>query len=237
MTKLYFSLLCLSLGFNVYASANASATLASAPTKVAASAATKAARSVVTVNIPCEPNSPCDVVTDTSKQVLDAVNKGLAPSQTMSLIQAVIAPQFDFTLMTKYALGNNWKLATPEQQTQLVDLFKQLLIYTYSSALSKFRNAQITITKGSSDERKSSIISEVLLPSTGNNTQPILVEYDLAKTAPTNPWRAYDVKIENASLVTTYRNQFNDIVQSSKIDGLIKQLQAKVTSLKAKSTI
>ena len=229
---------CLSIG--AYA-ANAGTTGATAPAsapvaKITASATTGITGGViVNSNISCEEASPCSVITDTSRRALDAVNKGVTQTQTMNLIQAVILPQFDFTLMTKYALGNNWKLATPEQQTQLVDLFKQLLVYTYSSALSKFKNAHITITKSNIDDRKAAVISEVVLPNAGNGTQPVLVEYDLAKTSPTNPWRAYDVKIENASLVTTYRNQFNDVVQSSKIEGLIKQLQTKVSALKGKN--
>ena len=234
MKKIYLALMFAGLSLTTYAVATAG----SAPVKPAASGAAKAAigNGGVTVNVPCDDGSPCSVISDTSKRVLDAVNKGVPPSQTMSLIQAVILPQFDFTLMTKYAMGNNWKLATPEQQAQLVDLFKQLLVYTYSSALSKFKDASITITKSSIEDKKATVISEVILPNSGTNTQPVLVEYDLAKSPATAPWRAYDIKIENASLVTTYRNQFNDVVQSSKVEGLIKQLQAKVTSLKTKSS-
>jgi phospholipid transport system substrate-binding protein len=134
-------------------------------------------------------------------------------------------------------MGNNWKLATPEQQQQLVELFKQLLIYTYSTALSKFKGAQITITSSTIlDAKKSNVISQVLLPSANGNAQPVKVEYDLAKLSDDASWKAYDIKIENASLVTTYRNQFNEVVQSSKIEGLIKQLQTKVNSLKAKNS-
>ncbi|MDQ5920059.1 MAG: phospholipid transport system substrate-binding protein [Pseudomonadota bacterium] len=186
----------------------------------------------------CESDSPCRVVSDTSKKVLEAVNRGVPQNQTITLINNVAAPQFDFTLMTKYALGNNWKLANPEQQQQLVELFKQLLIYTYSTALSKFKGAQINITSSSIDGKKAEVMSQVLMPAVNpsNPNQPIKVEYDLAKPSGAAGWKAYDIKIENASLVTTYRNQFNDVVQSSKIEGLIKQLQTKVASLKEKNS-
>jgi len=183
----------------------------------------------VAVNIPCDPDSACAVVSTTSKQVINAINTDAKFQQ----IQGIVTPQFDFSLMTKYALGNNWKLASPDQQTQLVSLFKQLLLYTYVTALSKFKGAQITITHADGNEKKAAVISEILLPTTGTSTvQPVKVEYDLAKISTNTTWKAYDVKIENASLVTTYRNQFNDVIQSNKIDGLIKQLQTKVTGLK-----
>ena len=138
--------------------------------------------------------------------------------------------------MTKFAMGNNWKLATPVQQKELVRLFQNLLIFTYSSALSGFRGAEISINSVSYRKSTASVMTKVLLPNTQNN-QSISVEYDLAGTIvesqPTT-WKAYDIKIENTSLVTTYRTQFNDIIQSNKVDGLIKQLQNKVSNLKSK---
>lgn len=136
--------------------------------------------------------------------------------------------------MTKYALANNWKLATSEQKTQLVNLFKQLLVFTYSAAISKFKNAQITILTDTIDGKgeTSAVVSQVILPNTGS-AQPIKVEYDLAKPKSASSWKAYDIKIENTSLVTTYRTQFNDVIQTSKVDGLIKQLQTKIATLQS----
>lgn len=187
--------------------------------------------STVTSTIDCQELSPCFIVKDTSEQVLNAINNGASQKQTMNLIKNVVTPQFNFLLMTRLALGNNWKQATEQQQQQLVENFKQLLIFTYSSALSKFKGAKISITSQNTTDKKSAVISQVILPNTSGNNQPIKVEYDLAKTSEELPWKAYDIKIENASLVTTYRNQFNEIIQTSKIDGLIKQLETKVTTL------
>lgn len=248
MKRICFYLVCFGLAFNV--NAYESSSVATAKVKIAKTSPTKSkpankitkstpqAKGIfsgVIVNItPCEATSPCGIVSDTTRKVLDAVNKGVPQSQTISLINTAAAPQFDFNLMTHYAMGNNWKLATPEEQEKLVNLFKDLLIYTYSTALSKFKGAQITLISDNIDGKKSSVISEVLLPSVNPNASPIKVEYDLAKISEEASWKAYDIKIENTSLITTYRNQFNEVVQSSKIAGLIKKLQAKVTILKAK---
>ena len=37
-------------------------------------------------------------------------------------------------------------------------------------------------------------------------------------------WKVYDVVIDGASLVTTYRSSFNDQIQKGGIDGLVKTL-------------
>jgi len=38
-------------------------------------------------------------------------------------------------------------------------------------------------------------------------------------------WMVYDVVIDGASLVTTYRGTFNDQIQRGGVDGLVKMLQ------------
>ncbi len=245
MKQIYFCLLFCGLTFNSVAKETKSASdvivkvAASKPATATASPKPTTAKELtsgVIIDItPCELGSPCGVVSDTTTKVLDAVNKGVPQNQTITLINNAAASQFNFNLMTRYAMGNNWKLATPEEQEQLVMVFKDLLIYTYSTALSKFKGAQITLTSSTIDGKKSTVISEVLLPSTNPNAKPIKVEYDLAKISEDISWKAYDIKIENASLITTYRNQFNEVVQTSKITGLIKQLKAKVSELKAKN--
>jgi phospholipid transport system substrate-binding protein len=37
-------------------------------------------------------------------------------------------------------------------------------------------------------------------------------------------WKVYDVVVDGVSLVTTYRGSFNDQIQKSGIDGLVKTL-------------
>ena len=51
------------------------------------------------------------------------------------------------------------------------------------------------------------------------------IDYSMAKKG--NDWKAYDVIVGGVSLVTNYRDEFNQQVQSGGIDGLIKSLAAK----------
>ena len=212
----------------------ASAPTTASPKKTIESATTPNKRGLITINTPdCATDSACDLIVNTSNSVLTAVNKGLTPQKTHNLIQNIVIPQFDFTLMTKYAMGNNWKLATPEQQKKLVKLFQDLLIFTYSSALSKFKGAEISINNVSYRKTTASIMTQVILPNSQNN-QAINVEYDLVGTTDNDKttWKAYDVKIETSSLVTIYRTQFTEVIQSNQVEGLIEQLQNKVNNLK-----
>ena len=54
----------------------------------------------------------------------------------------------------------------------------------------------------------------------------IPIDYSLEKTGAA-PGGAYDVTVGGVSLVTNYREEFNNAVRDTGVDGLIKQLQAK----------
>jgi phospholipid transport system substrate-binding protein len=59
------------------------------------------------------------------------------------LVKARIVPAFDFPRMTSLALGRNWRLASPGQQTVLTAQFQLLLVRTYSLVLAEFRDQAI----------------------------------------------------------------------------------------------
>jgi phospholipid transport system substrate-binding protein len=55
--------------------------------------------------------------------------------------------------------------------------------------------------------------------------QPIPIDYNLEKKS--DGWRAYDVTVGGVSLVTNYREEFNNAIRDAGVDGLIKSLQTK----------
>ena len=66
-------------------------------------------------------------------------------AKILDLVEAKILPHFDFTRMTRLAMGKNWAKAEPEQQQQLVKEFRTLLVRTYSNALTTYRDHNITV--------------------------------------------------------------------------------------------
>src|SRR6266850_6613871 len=140
------------------------------------------------------------------------------------LIETKIVPHFDFIRMTRIAMGRNWRLASPEQQKVLADEFKTLLVRTYSTALSNYRDQQIDYKplRAKPDDTEVTVRSDVK-PS--GSSQPVSIDYEMEKTP--DGWKVYDVKVGGVSLVTTYRDTFASEVREHGVDGLIKSLAAK----------
>ena len=140
------------------------------------------------------------------------------------LIEAKIVPHFNFTRMARIAMARNWRSATPEQQKEIAAEFKTLLVRTYSTALTTYRDQQIDYKplRAKPEDSEVTVKSDVR-PS--GSTQPVTIDYELEKTG--NGWKIYDVKVDGVSLVTTYRDTFATEVREHGIDGLIKSLSAK----------
>src|SRR3954451_25256907 len=61
----------------------------------------------------------------------------------LELVEAKILPNFNFPHMTRLAVGAPWRQATPAQQQSLTTEFRALLVNTYTSAFSQYRDQVI----------------------------------------------------------------------------------------------
>jgi phospholipid transport system substrate-binding protein len=146
------------------------------------------------------------------------------PKKVADLIDTKVVPHFNFIRMTRLAMARNWRLASPEQQKELAGEFKTLLVRTYSTALSNYRDQQIDYKplRAKPEDTEVTVKSDV---KQSGSSQPVSIDYEMEKTP--NGWKVYDVKVGGVSLVTTYRDTFASEVKEHGVDGLIKSLAAK----------
>jgi len=146
------------------------------------------------------------------------------------VIEVKLIPHFDFMRMTALAMGKNWRSATPEQQKQLSDEFKTLLVRTYSGALAKYRDEAIDYKPLRMNPADTDVTVRTVVMKSGG--QPIQMDYSLTKGA--DGWKVFDVVISGVSLVTNYRDEFNEQIKSGGIDGLVKTLADRNKGVAAK---
>jgi len=161
------------------------------------------------------------VVTDVMASVKSDpdIQKGNIP-KIVELVEKKIVPYTDMIRTTEMAMGPNWKKATSEQQNQLVIEFKNLLIRTYSGALSQLRDqtVQFKALRATPDD-KEVVVKTVVL----GRGDPVPLDYRLEKTD--KGWKVYDMNIMGVWLIEAYRNQFSNQISQNGIDGLVKFLQ------------
>nr|WP_286162509.1 ABC transporter substrate-binding protein [Methylobacillus flagellatus] len=172
--------------------------------------------------------APDDLVKTTAQEVLDIVKKDKDiqagdQKKIFALAEEKILPNFNFDRVSRMVLGKNWRSATPEQQQAFQREFRSLMLRTYATALSKYRNQTIDFKPTRVQPGDTEVTVKTLIVQPGG--QPIAVDYSLEKQ--TDAWKVYDITIEGVSLVTNYRSQFGNEVRQGGIDGLIQKLTEK----------
>lgn len=172
--------------------------------------------------------APDALVKRTAEDVLaivkaDADIRAGDQAKIFALAEEKILPNFNFERVSRLVLGKNWTRATAEQKAGFQKEFRTLLLRTYATALSKYKDQEIEflplrMTEGA---KTASVKTKIIQP----GGQPIQVDYALAQED--NTWKVYDIVIEGVSLVTNYRGQFSQEVRQNGLDSLIKKLADK----------
>jgi phospholipid transport system substrate-binding protein len=183
---------------------------------------------VVALGARAEMTEPDVLIKTTAQEVLTIVKQDKDiragnQKKILALVDAKVLPNFDFERMTRLAVGKGWRTATPEQKKTLVTEFRNLLVRTYTNAFMTYKDQTIEVKPIKMPAGADEVTIKTLIVKPG--AQPIAVDYEMEKTA--DGWKAFDLSVEGASLVTTYRSTFSDQVQQSGIDGLIKMLTDK----------
>jgi len=162
-----------------------------------------------------------------STDVLDTIkaDKSLQSGnlpKIVALVDSKIMPNVDFQRMTASAAGPAWRKATPEQQKNLQDEFKILLVRTYAGALSQVSDQEIVLKplRAAPDDKEVVVRSEIR-----GRGEPVQLDYRVQKTPGQGAgWKIYDLNVMGVWLVETYRGQFAQEINAKGMDGLIATL-------------
>ena len=173
-------------------------------------------------------DSPDSLVRKVTDDVLTIVrqDKDIQSGNTakaVELVEVKVLPFFNFQHMTALAMGRDWSRASADQKKRLADEFKTLLVRTYSNALTSYKNQTVRFkpTRMQSADTDVLVKTEVVQP----GSKPIAIDYSLEKQS--DGWKVYDVIVAGVSLVTNYRDTFNQEVRANGVDGLITMLATK----------
>ena len=153
------------------------------------------------------------------------------PQKVAQLVETKVLPHFNFSRMTQLAVGRNWRQATPAQQKVLTDEFRTLLVRTYTTAFTQYRNQTVDYRPVRMSPTDTDVVVKSLISQPSG--QPVAIDYNMEKGP--SGWKVYDVKIEGVSLVENYRHTFNSEIQRGGVDGLINTLAQKNKTLAAQS--
>ena len=145
------------------------------------------------------------------------------PQIVYNLAYKYVVPYADVDEMSRRVLPPNvWNSATPAQKQQFKREFTRLLIRTYASALTSYKDqvVQFYPVRGGSQGSSVEVRSEIV----GSDSSPISVTYRMVRSG--GSWRLYDMSVEGVSMLSSFRSQFSDILSN----GNMQQLLGRMTS-------
>jgi phospholipid transport system substrate-binding protein len=166
---------------------------------------------------------PRRVIEETANQIISILAR---KEQTAELriheIEKIAYEVFDFTTMSKLVLARKWRKLSKDQKGEFVREFKRSLSRTYGTRLDRYDQEEVEIIGTQIEPRDDVSVKTKIV---GGQYGGAELSYRLRKRS--DRWRIIDVVIEGVSLVSNYRSQFAEILNSGTIDDLLDKLRDK----------
>ena len=141
-------------------------------------------------------------------------------------LRDAIFVRFDFQEMAQRSLGAHWQRRTPEEQTEFIKVFSDLLEQTYVDKIESYNNEKFIYLNHRIDEPYAEVGSKIQT----SKGEEFTINYKLHRVG--QDWKVYDLVIENISLMNNYRSQFNRILTNSTYDELVSRIRRKLSDNK-----
>ena len=152
-------------------------------------------------------------------EVLTAVGPNV--ERVRGEIRRIATDLFDFDEVARRALSRHWAGRTRAEQTEFTSLFTDLLERSYVGKIETYSGEKIVYTGEVVDGNYATVRSRII---TRRRTDTAL-DYRMHEID--GRWKVYDVLIDGVSFVSTYRSEFNRVIQSSSYEELIERLRKK----------
>jgi len=144
---------------------------------------------------------------------------GRVPSDRGVEIKRIARELFDFDEVARRALSRHWAGRTHEEQTEFIGLFTDLLERSYMNRIEAYAGERILYTAEAVDGTYATVRSKVLT----QRRSEILLDYRMHLRD--SRWQVYDVLIDGVSFVSTYRSQFDRVIQAESYGALVERLR------------
>lgn len=141
------------------------------------------------------------------------------PGIVYKLANRYVVPYADLDEMSKRVLPPAvWRGASASQKAQFKKEFTRLVIRTYASALTSYKDQEAKFYPLRGKAGNNVQIRGEIIGSESN----IQVSYRLLKSG--GKWKLYDLSVEGVSLISSFRSQFAGILANGNMSTLLKRL-------------
>jgi phospholipid transport system substrate-binding protein len=128
---------------------------------------------------------------------------------------------FDFEEVTRRTLSRHWAARSADERAEFVALFTDLLERSYITRVEAYAGEKITYFGEAVDAGYATVRSKIVTIRRGE----VALDYRLHLLE--GRWRVYDLQIDGVSFVSTYRSQFDRVIQAESYSALVERMRRK----------
>jgi phospholipid transport system substrate-binding protein len=183
-------------------------------------AASLAAWLMVASAMAATPSSPREVVQAAVTRVIAIMQEDPDRQRVerRAEIRRVAAALFDFDEMSRRTLTRHWSGRSAEEHAEFARLFTDLLERSYIGRIEQWSGERISYPGEAVDGAYATVRSKIV-------TRRAEIALDYRLMLRDGRWRAYDVLVDGVSFVSTFRSEFDRIIQQSSYAGLVDKLR------------
>jgi len=159
-----------------------------------------------------------------------ATEKSLTKKTRQAKIAILLNDGFDMPWIARFVLGRNWRLATPSQRKEYLNLFRSIIERTYSRQFQDYSDQKIVIKGHKLGSRKYIFVSSRIFDPTRSNVN-IDVNWRIVPAG--SSFKIVDVVIEGVSMGVTQRNEYASVLKrnGNNIVALIEAMRQNLNRL------
>lgn len=150
------------------------------------------------------------------------VNTPVAQLRASGLPQSALTlvfSRFDFSEMTKRSLGSHWDSLGSAEQREFVDAFTQRVLRAYGRSVRASGDEKVQYARELRDGDLATVETKVI----SGSGDELPIAYQLHDVS--GQWKVYDVVIDQVSIVSNYRAQFDRVIAKSSVKELLQKIK------------
>ncbi|HEY1632626.1 MAG TPA: ABC transporter substrate-binding protein [Rhizomicrobium sp.] len=165
-------------------------------------------------------------------------NKGISQKDRSAQFRSFLLGLTDLRRIALYTLGPERRIATPAEQEQFIDAFRDFAFAVYETEFSKYSGQTLKVTGSIQRSNGDYVVTTVLIdPNAPRNQEPI--EVDFRVFGSDGHFQVADITVAGLDLAITEQDQFTSYLAShnNDIKSLIVDLHTRAAKVRATGQI
>ena len=158
------------------------------------------------------------------KAVGQLTGDNLTDAERAERFRALLLEHFDVPQIAQYVLGRYWRVATPEEQAEYLQLFEDYLVSSYSQRFAEYTGEAFEVVSSRTQSDNLELVRSYVVTRSGEKAK---LDWIIERQDGT--LLILDLKVEGLSMSETHRSEFASVIQNNggQVSALLDALRKK----------